>query len=33
VGCSQRAFPPMNRSLIVDEGLKSVSPYMFHSQE
>jgi len=33
VGCSQRAFPPMNRSLIVDEGLKTVSPYMFHSQE
>ncbi|TAK98416.1 MAG: XRE family transcriptional regulator [Rhodospirillaceae bacterium] len=33
IGCSQRAFPPMNRSLIVDEGLKTVSPYMFHSQE
>jgi predicted transcriptional regulator len=33
VACSQRAFPPMNRSLIVDEGLKTVSPFMFHSQE
>jgi predicted transcriptional regulator/transcriptional regulator with XRE-family HTH domain len=33
VACAQRAFPPMNRGLIVDEGLKTVSPFMFHSQE
>jgi XRE family transcriptional regulator, fatty acid utilization regulator len=33
VGCSQRAFPPMSRDLIVDEGLKTTSPYMFHSHE
>jgi predicted transcriptional regulator len=33
VGCNHRAFPPLNRSLIVDEGLKTVSPFMFHSHE
>ena len=33
VGCGQRAFPPMNRGLIVDETLKTASPFMFHSQE
>jgi predicted transcriptional regulator len=33
VGCNHRAFPPLNRSLIVDESLKTVSPFMFHSHE
>lgn len=33
IGCTHRAFPPLNRSLIVDEGLKTVSPFMFHSHE
>jgi XRE family transcriptional regulator, fatty acid utilization regulator len=33
VGCTHRAFPPLNRNLIVDEGLKTVSPFMFHSHE
>jgi predicted transcriptional regulator/transcriptional regulator with XRE-family HTH domain len=33
VGCNHRAFPPLNRSLIVDEGLKTVSPFMFHSHD
>ena len=31
--CAQRAFPPLSRSLIVDETLKTVSPFMFHSVE
>lgn len=30
-GCAQRAFPPLNRTLILDESLKTVSPFMFHS--
>jgi predicted transcriptional regulator/transcriptional regulator with XRE-family HTH domain len=33
VACAHRAFPPLSRSLIVDEGLKTVSPFMFHSHE
>ena len=33
VGCNHRAFPPLNRSLIVDESLKTISPFMFHSHE
>ena len=33
IGCSQRAFPPLSRSLIVDESLKAVSPFMFHSHD
>jgi predicted transcriptional regulator len=33
VGCAQRAFPPLSRSLIVDESLKTVSPFMFRSHE
>ena len=33
VGCTHRAFPPLNRNLIVDEGMKTVSPFMFHSHE
>ncbi len=32
-GCNHRAFPPLNRDLIVDEGLKTISPFMFHSHE
>lgn len=31
-GCSHRAFPPLSRNLIVDENLKTISPYLFHSQ-
>lgn len=31
-GCSHRAFPPLSRNLIVDENLKTVSPFLFHSQ-
>jgi XRE family transcriptional regulator, fatty acid utilization regulator len=30
-GCSQRAFPPLSRTLILDESLKTLSPFMFHS--
>jgi predicted transcriptional regulator/transcriptional regulator with XRE-family HTH domain len=30
--CSHRAFPPLSRNLIVDENLKAISPYLFHSQ-
>ena len=33
IGCSQRAFPPLSRSLIVDENIKTVSPFMFRSDE
>jgi predicted transcriptional regulator/DNA-binding XRE family transcriptional regulator len=33
VGCSHRAFPPLSRSLVVDENLKTVSPFLFNSQE
>lgn len=32
-GCAQRAFPPLNRTIILDESLKTVSPFMFHSSE
>jgi predicted transcriptional regulator/transcriptional regulator with XRE-family HTH domain len=32
-GCNHRAFPPLNRDLIVDEGLRTISPFMFHSHE
>ncbi len=32
-GCSHRAFPPLSRNLIVDENLKTVSPFLFHSQD
>lgn len=27
--CSQRAFPPLNHRLIVDENLRGLSPYLF----
>jgi predicted transcriptional regulator len=33
VGCSQRAFPPLSRKLLVDENIKTVSPFMFHSHD
>ncbi|MEQ9448436.1 MAG: short-chain fatty acyl-CoA regulator family protein [Rhodospirillaceae bacterium] len=33
VGCGQRAFPPINRKLLVDENMKTVSPFMFHSHD
>jgi XRE family transcriptional regulator, fatty acid utilization regulator len=32
-GCAQRAFPPLNRTLILDESLKTISPFMFHSSD
>lgn len=33
VGCEHRAFPPMSRKLIVDESMKTASPFMFHSHD
>jgi len=33
IGCSHRAFPPLSRKLIVDENMKTASPFMFHSHE
>ncbi len=33
VGCGHRAFPPLSRKLIVDESMKTASPFMFHSHD
>ncbi len=33
VACPQRAFPPLGRGLVVDETMKSISPYLFHNQD
>ncbi|MDX2224120.1 MAG: short-chain fatty acyl-CoA regulator family protein, partial [Rhodospirillaceae bacterium] len=32
-GCSHRAFPPLSRNLILDENMKSISPFVFHSRD
>ena len=33
IGCNHRAFPPLSRKLIVDENMKTASPFMFHSHD